>query len=446
MEKPLILLVDDNEIFLELFCLQPETAEFHIVPFSSAEKALAFLADNAVELIISDVQMPQISGIDFFKTVHDRYAEIPFIFLTAFGSTERAIEAVKKGAYHYFEKPLDDKIDLFWATVREALDRGRRNRELEALKKEKLLKVRTSETMVGRSEAMENVFQAIAEVADLPVTVMICGETGTGKELVARAIHDTGNRRDRPFFAINCNEFSPGILESELFGHEKGAFTGAVGRKKGLFELADGGTLFLDEISNASQELQSKLLRVIENKRFTRVGGTTEIATDFRIVSATNMPLAPEVANGRFRQDLLFRLNVYTIDIPPLRMRKEDIPLIATYYLDRFNQLYARGLEGISENAMMALAGYDWPGNVRELLNVMERAVITCKSKMVTTRELPFDPHDRISASGFSLVEMEKFVIRMALEKTDYNNTHASELLGIARKTLIEKIKKYDIK
>ena len=446
MEKPLILLVDDNEIFLELFCLQPEIEEFTVVPFSSAEKALAFLADNAVELIISDVQMPQVSGMDFFKTVHDRYPEIPFIFLTAFGSTERAIESVKKGAYHYFEKPLDDKIDLFWSTVREGLDKGRRNRELEALKKEKLLRGRSAATMVGRSKAMEKVFQSIAEVADLPVTVMICGETGTGKELVARAIHDTGNRRDRPFFAVNCNEFSPGILESELFGHEKGAFTGAVGRKKGIFELADRGTLFLDEISNASLELQSKLLRVVENQKFTRVGGAVELASDFRIVAATNIPLKPAVDAGRFRQDLFFRLNVYTIDIPPLRLRREDIPLMATYYLDRFNQLYARGLEGISENAMMALAKYEWPGNVRELVNVMARAVITCKSKMITTGELPFDTQDRISASGFSLIEMEKFVIRRALEKTDYNNTHAAELLGIARKTLIEKIKKYEIK
>ncbi len=450
MKKARILVVDDNKVFLELFGYQPEAQAFEIVTFTSAESALKFLEKEFADLIISDIQMPEMSGLAFFESAQDAYPDVPFIFLTAYGSTEIAIDSVKKGAFHYFEKPLDDKLDLFWSTVRQALDKRRRLGEIESLKKEKSLRFRSAESIIGRSEEMEKVLQSIEEVADLPVTVMIYGETGTGKELVARAIHETGNRRNTPFFAVNCNEFSPGILESELFGHEKGAFTGAVGRKKGLFEIAHNGTVFLDEISNAPPELQSKLLRVLESHNFSRVGGTATLSSDFRVVAATNSRLEDEVTAGRFRQDLLYRLNVYTIEIPPLKKRKEDIPLLAQYYFNRFNLAYHRAIEGISERAMMALAGYDWPGNVRELVNVMERAVITCRENMITTKDFPFNGDAeldifRFNVSGFNLKEMEKFVIRMALEKSDFNNTHAAELLGIARKTLIEKIKKYEI-
>lgn len=446
MKKPKILVVDDNKVFLELFGYQPEAQEFEIVTFTSAKNALKFLKKEGADLIISDIQMPEMSGLEFFQSVQDAYPDLPFIFLTAFGSTEKAIDSVKKGAFHYFEKPIDDKLDLFWSTVRQALDKRRRLAEIESLKKEKSLRSRITESIIGRSEEMKKVLHSIAEVADLPVTVMIYGETGTGKELVARAIHETGSRRNNPFFAVNCNEFSPGILESELFGHEKGAFTGAVGRKKGLFEIAHNGTVFLDEISSAPAELQSKLLRVIESHEFSRVGGTSVISSDFRVIAATNTRLEDEVEKGRFRQDLLYRLNVYTIDIPPLRHRREDVPLLAQYYFNRFNLAYHRQIEGISEKAMMTLGGYDWPGNARELVNVVERAVITCRENRITTKELPFGTPARLPLSGFDLKEMEKFVIRMALEKSDFNNTHAAQLLGIARKTLIEKIKKYEIK
>ena len=446
MKKSRILVVDDNKVFLELFGYQPEAQEFEIVTFTSAKSALEFLEKEFADLVISDIQMPEMSGLEFFQNVQDAYPDIPFIFLTAFGSTEMAIDSIKKGAFHYFEKPIDDKLDLFWSTVRQALDKRRRLKEIEFLKKEKSLRYRITESIIGCSEEMKKVLHSIAEVADLPVTVMIYGETGTGKELVARAIHETGNRRNNPFFAVNCNEFSPGVLESELFGHEKGAFTGAVCRKKGLFEIAHNGTVFLDEISSAPAELQSKLLRVIESHEFSRVGGTSVISSDFRVIAATNTRLEDEVEKGRFRQDLLYRLNVYTIDIPPLRHRREDVPLLAQYYFNRFNLAYHRQIEGISEKAMMTLGGYDWPGNVRELVNVVERAVIMCRENRITTKELPFGTPTRMPLSGFDLKEMEKFVIRMALQKTDFNNTHAAQLLGISRKTLIEKIKKYEIK
>ena len=438
-------MVDDNEAFLELLTCQSEAEEFEIITFSNSEAAWGYLEKDSADLMVSDIQMPEMSGAELFERVQDRYPEIPFIFVTAYGSAERAIQAVKKGAFHYFEKPIDDKLDLFWTTVREAVDKHRRLEQIETLKTEKKLRLNTSASIIGRSKGMNKVFQSIREVADIPVTVLIYGETGTGKELVARAIHETGQRRDKAFFAVNCNEFSQGILESELFGHEKGAFTGAVSQKKGLFEIADDGTLFLDEISSAPRAFQSKLLRVLETHDFSRVGGTAVISSNFRIVAATNTRLETEVAKGRFRQDLLYRLNVYTIEIPPLRKRKEDIPLLAEYYFKRFNHSYRRKLEGISEKAMLALGGYEWPGNVRELVNVMERAVITCRENMITTKDLPFNIGDGFHLSSFNLKEMEKFLIGLALEKSNYNKTHASDLLGISRKTLIEKVKKYAI-
>ena len=445
MKKPKILMIDDNEIFLELFLCQPEAQEFEIITFTSAEKALEFLGREFADLIVSDIQMPGMSGTELFEHAQDRHPDIPFIFVTAYGSSEMAIQAVKKGAFHYFEKPIDNKLDLFWSTVREAVDKRRRLEEIETLRKEKSLRLNTSALIIGRSKGMKTVFQSVREVADLPVTVLVYGETGTGKELVARAIHETGQRRDKAFFAVNCNEFSPGVLESELFGHERGAFTGAVGQKKGLFEIADNGTLFLDEISNAPAALQSKLLRVLETHSFSRVGGTSTISSNFRIVAATNTRLESEVTKGRFRQDLLYRLNVFPIEIPPLRERKEDIPLLAQYYFNRFNQTYRRSLEGISEKAMLSLGVYDWPGNVRELVNVMERAVITCSGNMITTKNLPFDAGEGLNLSNFNLKEMEKFFIGLALQKSNFNKTHASGLLGISRKTLIEKVKIYEI-
>lgn len=445
MKKSRILLIDDNDVFLELFLCQPEADDFEIITFPSAEKAIKFLDHKPADLIISDVQMPKMSGTDLFKVIQDRFPDIPFIFLTAFGSTESAIAAVKKGAYHYFEKPIENKLDLFWSTVMQALEKRRRISEIDSLRKEKFLGIKSDGKIIGRSKGMKKVLESILEVADLPVNILIYGETGTGKELVASAIHETGCRQDNAFFAINTNAFSPGVLESELFGHEKGAFTGAVSRKKGLFEMADNGTLFLDEISNAPAQLQSKLLRVLETHDFQRVGGTTIISSDFRIIAATNTRLESEVARGRFRQDLLYRLNVYTIEIPPLRKRKEDIPVLADYYFKRFNREYCRKIERISEKAMLTLGGYDWPGNVRELVNVMERAVITCRENILTTKDLPFDVGRDLNLSSYNLKEMERFFIQIALEKSGFNKTHASEMLGISRKTLIEKVKKYNL-
>ena len=438
-------MVDDNEAFLELFLSLSDIENLDITPFNSAENALDFLNEAPIDLIITDVQMPGMSGIELFEAAQDLYPHIPVILITAYGSTAEAIAAVKKGAFHYFEKPLDDKLDLFWTTVREALAKGEMLRKIALLQREKTFGLKSQAPIIGRSAAIMDVLQSIKEVSGLPVTVLISGETGTGKELVAQSIHEMSNRKSNPFFAISCSEFSPGVLESELFRHEKGAFTGAVGQKKGLFEVVHQGTLFLDEIGDASIRFQTKLLRVLETKNFTRVGGTTPIHSDFRVIAATNRNLQKDVKNGRFRQDLFFRINVYNIVVPPLRNRKEDIVLIADYYRRKFCQEFGRDIEGFTENALTALYMYGWPGNVRELINVVERAVITCKGSMITTRHLPFDVCMDENASGMELKDMEKIFIERTLKQTSSNKTRAAEALGISRKTLIEKVKKYHL-
>lgn len=445
VNKPKILLIDDDEAFLSLFVAPSEAEDLDMVPLTSAKEALEVLNRELVDLIISDVQMPEMTGTELFGLVQDRHPDIPVILITAFGSTEEAIQAVKQGAYHYFEKPISDKLDLFWATIREALAKREMLKELASLRRERLLQTKTRVNIIGQSEAIKKVVKSIQEVAVLPVTVLICGETGTGKELVARAIHHLSDRRDKPLFAVNCNEFAAGVLESELFGHEKGAFTGAVGRKIGLFDAAHKGILFLDEISEAPPFFQSKLLRVVENKTFMRVGGTTPIYSDFRLIVATNRDLEVEISGGRFRQDLFYRLNIYTIEVPPLRNRKEDIPLIAEFYLQRFGDSYRRPITGISANAMLCLREYDWPGNVRELINVIERAVITCQENMIATKHLPFRTQEYEKISDLNLRDGEKFFINLALSRTENNKTKAAELLGISRKTLIEKVKSYEL-
>ncbi|MDY6954881.1 MAG: sigma-54 dependent transcriptional regulator, partial [Thermodesulfobacteriota bacterium] len=374
-----ILLVDDDDAFLELFSFMAsgQPLGVDVVACPSAEKALDRLKEEAIDLVISDVQMPEMTGTELFRKVQDLYPEIPVILITAFGSTEEAIEAVKEGAFHYFEKPINDKLDLFWTTIREALAKRRMAQSLASLHRERSLRSEMPLDMVGQSQAIREIIRSLREISQLSVTVLIQGETGTGKELVARVIHHLSDRKEKPFFAVSCNEFAAGVLESELFGHERGAFTGAIGRKMGLFELAHMGTLFLDEIGEAAPFFQSKLLRVVESKTFMRVGGTSPIQSDFRLLTATNRDLEKEVDRGAFRQDLLYRLNLYTIEMPPLRHRKEDIPLIADFYLKRFAQAYRRPVSGISTNALLHLRNYDWPGNVRELINVVERAVIT---------------------------------------------------------------------
>jgi two-component system NtrC family response regulator len=443
--RKIILLVDDSQSFIDLFMVLPEAGAYDIIATTSAESALEQLKHQPVDLLISDVQMPNMDGIELFERARDLVPEIPVILITAYGSTDAAVDAVKRGAFHYFEKPLDRTMELFWTTVREALDKREMQRQVAVINRQKAIKSESGLRIIGKSEATQKMLKQINEVADLPVTVLIQGETGTGKELVAKAIHELGRRRDYPFFGISCTELSPGVLESELFGHERGSFTGAIARKKGLFEVAHRGTLFLDEISEAPAALQSKLLRVLETRTVKRIGGVTSIPTDFRVLAATNRDLETEAAAGRFRPDLLFRLNVYNITIPPLRERREDIPLIAQYYRDRFNKAYHRSVEGFSESALLGMKFYDWPGNVRELVNVVERAVITVAEGVIRSEHLPFQESSCVDSENLSLKEMERFHIQRALKLTGGNQSEAAHLLGIVRKTLREKLRKYDI-
>ncbi|BBO90071.1 acetoacetate metabolism regulatory protein AtoC [Desulfosarcina ovata subsp. ovata] len=444
MSRPTIFLVDDNEAFLDLFASLTEDQDFDLNTFDCPQKALDALDRDPPDLIISDVQMPAMSGLDLFHRVSDRAPATPVILITAFGSTEQAVQAVQQGAFHYFEKPITDKLPLFWATVREALAKGQMQRHLAIFKKKRELGMKPPATLIGRSPAIQKVVESIQLVAGLPATVLISGETGSGKELVAQLIHEQSGRLSETFFAVNCGEFSSGVLESELFGHERGAFTGAVDRHLGFFEMADQGTLFLDEIGDAPATFQTKLLRVLESKRFTRVGGTAAVKSDFRLIAATNQDLKKKMGMGTFRSDLFYRINVYGIEMPPLRQRREDIPLLASYYLTQFGQRYGRSIQGLSEAALHALRRYDWPGNVRELINVIERAVIICRDDTITTADLPFDAAtNEAELSDLNLVEMEKFTMDLALRRTDGNKSQAAQLLGISRKTLIEKVKKY---
>ncbi|GAB6904220.1 Transcriptional regulatory protein ZraR [Desulfosarcina cetonica] len=447
MNKPVIYLIDDSEAFLDLFASMPEIGEFDLRTFDAPQKALdALECGPAADLIISDIEMPEMSGLELFHKVADLAPSIPVILITAFGSTEQAVQAVQQGAFHYFEKPISDKFPLFWTTVREALAKGEMQHQLAIIKKKRQLGTRAPATLIGHSPAIRRVLEAIQLVAALPATVLITGETGTGKELVAQLIHERSGRLTDAFFTVNCGEFSAGILESELFGHERGAFTGAIDRHVGFFEIADQGTLFLDEIGDAPPTLQTKLLRILETKRFTRVGGTAAIKSDFRLITATNQDLEQCMAEGRFRSDLYYRIKVYEIAIPPLRERKEDIPLLVSYYLAYYNQCYGRSIEGLSEAAQQALRHYDWPGNVRELINVIERAVIVCRESTITTRHLPFETVvDEAVISDLNLAEMEKFTVDLALQRTSGNKSQAAQLLGISRKTLIEKVRKYQL-
>ena len=443
--KPMILLVDDDEGFLEMFAPLFTMQGFDVKTCNSAVAAFTYLENETADAIVSDIQMPEVSGTELFARVQNAYPEIPVILMTAFGSTEQAVQAVRQGAFHYFEKPITNKLDLFWTTVREAVAKREMSREIDVYRRGKSFSLKRPVNMIGRSEGMERVLRAVEEVANLPVTVLILGETGTGKELVARAIHETSDRRDKPFFAVNSTEFAEGVLESELFGHEKGAFTGALSRRKGIFELADEGTLLWDEISEASHSLQCKLLRVLETRTFMRVGGTTPVCSDFRIIAATNRNLAADVASERFRKDLYYRLNTYVIEVPPLRERREDVPALAEFYLRKFSEAFRRPVTSISGEALAVLQDYDWPGNVRELVNVMERAVITCRNSIVTTRHLPFDIEgkDPPPMMDLNLRAMERHFVQLAMERTGNNKSRAAELLGISRRNLLERLKNY---
>jgi DNA-binding NtrC family response regulator len=446
-----ILLVDDDPKSLQSYrrALRPLGQE--IVLANSGRKAVQAARQRPFHLVITDLRMPDLDGLEVMRQIKALNADTGFIFLTGYGTVENAVEAMKLGADDYLLKP----VDLFQLRTRVAriLQMKELSEEVDSLRRQ-LDKRYGVESLVARSRAMEAIVDQITQVASTRATVLITGESGTGKELVARALHYSGARRRGPFIALNCTAFSEGVIENELFGHERGAFTGADSRQIGKFEQAHKGTLFLDEIGDLPPSVQVKLLRFLEEREFTRLGGSTLIKVDVRLVAATNTDLEQLVESGRFRRDLYYRLNVVRIRIPPLRERPEDIPPLVQRFLKRFVEENRRPIEGFTPAALELLQRYSWPGNVRELRNVVESLVVTQPGPWLDVDALP--PEVRRSSSsgpelpvkieeGASMEAMERALIERTLRATGGNRTRAAALLGIGLRTLQRKIKKYNL-
>jgi DNA-binding NtrC family response regulator len=400
-------------------------------------------------VVIADIVMPTIDGIELLKGLGGAVPDAAVILLTAHGSIETAVSAMREGAYDYLTKPVDPR--RLKVLVEKAVEKVQVHREVVVLRRQ-LRESRGLGPLLGVSPAMQDVYQMIEMAAPSPAPVLILGETGTGKELVARTIHQMSQRAKGPFVAVNCSAIPETLLESELFGHEKGAFTGALARRPGYFELADGGTIFLDEIAEMSSSLQAKYLRVLQDSQVRRIGGHDEVRVDVRVVAATNKDVVKAVQEGAFREDLYYRVNVLTVALPPLRRRPEDIPLLAEAFIAEFNDKYARRVRGMDQPALALLAGHSWPGNVRELRNVIERAVVSCEDGMITPDCLPLAPLGAPPAGrsnvvvlpvGTTLDDGERELILRTLEAVNNNKTRAAEILGTTPKTLHNKARRW---
>ncbi|MDW7761778.1 MAG: sigma-54 dependent transcriptional regulator [Acidobacteriota bacterium] len=448
-----IHVIDDEPIIQEVLGQLLAAEGYDVEISSSGEEGLAKHAAQTFDLVLLDLLMPGMGGIEALQKILkiDPYATV--IIITAFASIESAISAMKLGAYDYIQKPF--KNDALLMTVSRALAHRKLQEENTRLREE-LRRKFSFENIIGKSQRMQKVFELIQAVAPSRSTILIQGESGTGKELVARASHTHSPRSEAPFIVVNSGSLPPDLLESHLFGHVKGAFTGAVALKKGLFEAADQGTLFFDEISSLNIETQAKLLRVLQEREFMRLGGTKTIRVDVRIIAATNTDIEELIAQKTFRKDLFYRLNVIKIELPPLRDRKEDIPLLARHFIDVFSRENDKEVEGISEDALEILDAYHWPGNVRELENLMERAVVLSNVPLITREHLPpFLTADRFEDSGISgdgslvlkdrLQEYQKKLILTALRKTKGAQNKAAQLLGVKPTTLNEMMKRLHI-
>ncbi len=442
---PSLLIVDDEPSNIASLVKVFEREGFRVHSATSGKEGLDLLRKHRINVVLTDLMMPGISGIDLLKTARTVAPEADFILMTAYGTVETAVEAMKEGAYDFVTKPL--RRIYVVRSVKRALEKQalvHENRDLRA----RLETMQSSSEFVGSSLPVRQMLDLVNQVAPSTATALLQGESGTGKELVARLIHRQSPRVNRPFIAINCAAIPESILESELFGYEKGAFTGAVARKEGRFKLADQGTLFLDEIGEISPAVQVKLLRVLQEGEFERLGGTHTLSVDVRIVAASKKNLEEEVKAGNFREDLFYRLNVIEIELPPLRARKEDVPLLADHFLRLFSRKNQKPLRGIQRDALDALCRYDWPGNVRELENTMERAVVLEKGDTVTIEALPavvsehegkYNPLVSIPL-GMPLIEVEQRLIRETLKLTDGDKKLAAQLLGIATRTIYRKL------
>jgi two-component system NtrC family response regulator len=451
-----ILVVDDEKNYLLVLSALLEEEGYEVLTSASSLEALEILKASDVDLVLTDMKMPGMDGIELLEQIKTRDAELPVIMMTAHGTVDKAVEAMQKGAYSYIMKPFDnERLTLFVKNAIATYKVVKENRRLRNAVESQY----QFGNIIAKSKAMRDVFQLIQKVAPSNATVMIEGESGTGKELVAKSIHFNSPRRDNPFVAVNCSALAESLLESELFGHERGAFTGAVSSKKGRFELAHGGTLFLDEIGELSANLQVKLLRVLQDKSFERVGGVRSIAVDIRVIAATNKNLGLEMRAGRFREDLFYRLNVVHIAIPPLRDRREDIRLLVNHFIQKYaaERRSAVPVRGVAQEVDRLFYDYSWPGNVRELENVIERVMILCPNEIITGADLPrgFKSSldnalhlDGIPANAklYETLEMvERTMIERALKMADNVQSHAAAILGIGKSGLNQKLKKYNL-
>lgn len=444
--KEKILIVDDEKIVRESLLHWFEEDGYDVEAAEDGEIALKMFDKNKYDLLLVDMKMPGISGLELLKKVKEIDKETIVILITAFASVPSAITALKDGAYDYVTKPVDP--DELAHLVKKALEQKALKHENIQLK-ENIEEIIKPDNFIGESPQMKKIFELIHTVAPTDTTVMIRGESGTGKELVAKAIHINSKRKYFPIIPVNCGAITETLLESELFGHEKGAFTGAQFKRRGKFEMADGGTIFLDEIGSISPKMQIELLRVIETKQFSRVGGNQLINSDFRVIIATNEPLEDLVKQGKFREDLYYRLNVFSIIVPPLRERRSDIPILAYYFLNKFTTAMNKPVKNISKEAMDFLTNYDWPGNVRELENAIERAVVIGKESSIHVKDLPFHVSNNniITENGEkSLASMESKYILQVLNENNWNISRSAAILEIDRVTLYNKINKYGLR
>jgi DNA-binding NtrC family response regulator len=443
-----ILLVEDEDIARSNYEYVLAKEGHDVTGVGDGASALAALERSTFDLVVTDLRLPDMDGLDVLQKAKERLPEAEVLLITAYGTVPMAVEAMRLGAYHFLQKPIG--LDELRVTVKKALEKVRLRQEVNLLREQIAASAGTA--LVGNSPLTRALRQAIAQFAAVDSNVLILGETGTGKELVAKLIHVQSPRRDKRFLAVNCAAFSEQLLESELFGHEAGAFTGARNMKPGLFEVAEGGTFFLDEIGDMPLPMQAKLLRVLENRTLIRVGGTREIPVDVRIVAATNKDLKSEVEQGAFRRDLFYRLNVITLNVPTLAERREDIPVLAEFFVGKYARLMGKNVEGLSDAAMGLLKGYSYPGNVRELENIVERSVAMCNGSLIQPAHLPDDVRGlgvRLTrATGeepMTLLDNEKRHILAVLESVGWNRTRAAEVLGIDRASLWRKIKRYGL-
>ncbi len=447
-ERPLILIVDDDRGHRTMLRAVLAEAGYQTLEADDGDTAVERVKSRAFDLVLLDLKMARMGGIEALDAIKQLRFELPVVLMTAYASVETAVEAMRKGAFDYVTKPVD--VEELKLTINKALEFERLQGE-NALLRERLGERFDLSGIIGQSRPMRELFETLALVAPSEATVLITGESGTGKELIANAIHESSARKDGPFVKVNCAALHENLLESELFGHERGAFTGATDLRKGRFELAHRGTLFLDEIGDMSLPTQAKILRVLQEGEFERLGGTQTLMTDVRLVAATHRNLEEMAGEGTFRQDLFYRLSVVPVHLPPLRERPDDLPLLAEHFLRRYAEKNRKGVRGFHPQVLDLLARHTWPGNIRELENTVERAVILCQGDRITSHDLPASirgaecspTHSLPSPSGLSLKDAERDLILNTLADNEGNRTRTAEILGISRQTLITRLKEY---